>query len=145
MENPLIFYFVLLFLVSGISTLMSISDELHPSFFRRWMEKMRSMNEEMDGKVFISRQGRHFAFVNIMVEILFPICTLTWRVNIYVCRQGKGINRRDLCTSINNSCIVEAFFGLCNSVNYRLLETIVPSKKENYNLSRPRINSGNEK
>ena len=47
----------------------------------------------MDGKVFISRQSRHFSFVNIVIEVLFPICTLTWRVNSYASRQGESINR----------------------------------------------------
>ena len=36
---------------AGINTLMSISDELPPSIFRRKMEKARLMKEEMDGKV----------------------------------------------------------------------------------------------
>ena len=67
MENPLILYLVLLFIVSGISNLMSISDELYPYFFRRKVEKMRSMKEEMDGNAFISGQTWHFSFVNIMI------------------------------------------------------------------------------
>ena len=29
------------------------------------------------------------------MKVLFPICNLTWRVNIYVSRQGKGIDRRN--------------------------------------------------
>ena len=47
------------------------------------------MKEEMDGEVFISRQIRHDSFMDIMIKILFPICTLNWRVNNYVYRQGK--------------------------------------------------------
>ena len=44
----------------------------------------------MDGRVFISRQSRHpFSLMNIMIKVLFPICTLMWRVNNYVSRQGK--------------------------------------------------------
>ena len=30
-----------------------------------------------------------FSFVNNMIKVLFPICTLIWRVNNYVSRQGK--------------------------------------------------------
>ena len=48
------------------STLMSISNGLDPYTFRRKMEKTRSVKEEMDGKVFISRQSRHISFVIIM-------------------------------------------------------------------------------
>ena len=53
------------------------------------MEETRSMEEEMDGEVFISRQIRHDSFMDIMIKVLFPICTLIWRVNNYVYRQGK--------------------------------------------------------
>ena len=43
-----------------------------------------------EGRVFISRQSRHpFSVINRMIKILFPTCTLIWRVNIYVSRQGK--------------------------------------------------------
>ena len=30
-----------------------------------------------------------------MIEVLFSNCTLTWRVNIYLFRQGRGMNRRN--------------------------------------------------
>ena len=36
---------------AGINTLMSISDGLPPSIFRRKMENARPMRESMDGKV----------------------------------------------------------------------------------------------
>ena len=58
------------------------------------------MKEEMDKQVFISRQSRHFSFIDNMIKVLFPICNLNWRVNIYVFRQGKGINRRNESTVI---------------------------------------------
>ena len=42
------------------------------------------------GKVFISRQSRRpFPVINNMIKVLFPICTLFWRVNNYVSRQGE--------------------------------------------------------
>ena len=81
-----------------ISTLISISDWSDPYNFRRKMEMMRSVKEEMEGKVFISRQSRHISFVFIMIEILSLLCTFTWRVNNFVSRQGKGINRRNEST-----------------------------------------------
>ena len=74
---------------AGITTLMSIFDGLDPYFFHRKMEKTRSKKEEFDGEVFISRQSRHYPFTVIMINVLFPICTLIWRVNNYVSRQGK--------------------------------------------------------
>ena len=98
-ENSLDRFVYIIFYGIGarISTLMSIPDGLGPYFFRRKMEKTRPMREEMDGKVFISHQSRHF-FWNIMIEVPFPICTLTWRVNNHVYRQIKGINRRNEST-----------------------------------------------
>ena len=44
---------------AGIITLMSISDGLEPYVFCRKMEKTRSMNEEVDGEVSISRLSWH--------------------------------------------------------------------------------------
>ena len=73
---------------------MSISDGLGPYLFRRKMEKTRPMRE-MDGKVFISRQSRYSLFIVNMAKVFFPIFTLTWRINIYVSRQGKGTKRRN--------------------------------------------------
>ena len=44
----------------------------------------------MDTRMFISRQSRHpFSLIKNMIKVLFPICTLIWRVNNYVPRQGK--------------------------------------------------------
>ena len=52
--------------------------------------KSWSVREEMDGRVFISRQSRQlFPLINNMIKVLFPICTLIWRANNYVSRQGK--------------------------------------------------------
>ena len=79
---------------------MSISDGLHRYIFRRKIEKTRSMQGEMDGDVYISRQSWHFSFINNMIKVLFFICTLNWRVNNYVSRQGEGINRRNESTNI---------------------------------------------
>ena len=69
---------------AGISTLMSISDVLDPYVFCRKMEKTRSRREEMEGKMFISRQSCHFSFVKNMIKVLLPNCTSNWSVNFYV-------------------------------------------------------------
>ena len=97
----MIFVYVIIYCVgAGITTLLSIFDGLNPHFFCRKIEKTRSMKEEMDGEVFISRQSWHFSFIDNMIKVLFPIFTLIWRVNNYVSRQGKGINRRNKSTII---------------------------------------------
>ena len=91
----MIFVYVIIFCVGeGITTLMSISNGLDPYIFRRKMEKTRSTKEEMDGDVFISRQSRHFSFIDKMIKVLFPICTLNWRVSNYVSHQGKDMNNK---------------------------------------------------
>ena len=45
-----------------INTLMSLSDGLGPSIFCRKIGNARPMRVEMDGKMIISRQSRHFIF-----------------------------------------------------------------------------------
>ena len=63
MKTTFIFFYILIYCVgAGKTTLMSISDGLDPYFFRRKMEKTQSVREEMDGKVFVSRQSRHLSF-----------------------------------------------------------------------------------
>ena len=76
------------------------------------------MREKMDGKVFISHQTRHFPFINNMIKVLFPICTLTWRVNNDISRHGKGINRINAST--------RGFLLLCYS-NEHFVETLTIS------------------
>ena len=49
----------------------------------------------MDGEVFFSQHSWYFSIIDKMIKVLFPICTLSWRVNIYVSRQGKGMKRRN--------------------------------------------------
>ena len=69
---------------------MSSSDGSDRTFSCRKVEKTRSVREEMDGKMFISRQSRHpFSLIYNMIKVLFPICALIWRVYNYVSRQGK--------------------------------------------------------
>ena len=75
---------------AGINTLMSIFDGLGPSIFCREMEKARPMREEMDGKVVsFPPVSALLPLMLYLSTVLFPICTLTWRVNNYVSRQEK--------------------------------------------------------
>ena len=64
------------------------------------MEKTPPMREKMDGKVFFPPESAFFVFKFIMIERLFPICTLTWRLNNYVPRKGKDTNWRNESTVI---------------------------------------------
>ena len=83
---------------AGIKTLVSISDGLCPSIFCRETERTGPMREAMDGKVVYfppESAFRLWCFNNVST---FPFCTLTWRVNNYVSRQGEGINRRNEST-----------------------------------------------
>ena len=60
------------------------------------MEKARPMMKEMDGKVvYFPPESAFVNFDVLYLKVFFPICTLTWRVNNYVSRQGKSINRRN--------------------------------------------------
>ena len=79
----------------GMSTLISFSDGLEPSIFRWKMEKTRLMREGMNGVVFFCHQNWHFYFLNPTMKVFFLICALTWCVNNFICRQGKGIQRRN--------------------------------------------------
>ena len=91
MEVPLIFCLCFFLLCRrGNNHFDVLSDGSDRTFFCRKMERTRSVREEMYGRVFISRQSRHpFPLINNMIKVLFPICTLIWRVNTYVSRQGK--------------------------------------------------------
>ena len=91
-------YVITYYVGAGVSTLISISDCSDPYIFRRNMEKTRSVKEEVEGKLFISRQSRHISFVFIMSKVLVPTLYFTWRVNNYVSRQGKGINKTNEST-----------------------------------------------
>ena len=67
MENFFHLLFMIIFIVSKlITTLTSISDGSDPYFFRRKMEKTRSLKEEMNGEMFISRQSRHLSLYKII-------------------------------------------------------------------------------
>ena len=68
------------------------------------------MKAQKDGQLFLSRQGWHFFCVVYIIKVLFPISTLTWRLNICVFCQGKDINGRNESISIANISLVETLF-----------------------------------
>ena len=55
---------------------MSISDGLEPYFLCRKMDKTRSMKEEMDGDVYISRQSRQFTVIDNMIKVQWQYSSL---------------------------------------------------------------------
>ena len=63
-------------------------------------------------RLFSSRQSRYFDYDAVVCKVLFPICKLTWRVNIYVSRQGKAINRKNETTDGEPSELLSA---LCST------------------------------
>ena len=82
------------------NALMSIFDGTGPSIFCRKIEMTRPLREEKDGNgVFLARVG--ISTLIFLLQILLPICTLTWRVN-NVSRQGKSINRRNESMKVHN-------------------------------------------
>ena len=79
---------------------MSISNGLDPYIFL--------FNGGKDA-VYGRRNGRRgvyfppelaFSSIDNMIKVLIRICILNWRVNNYVSRQGKGINRRNESTGV---------------------------------------------
>ena len=75
---------------AGINILMSISDGLGPSIFCRKMEKARPMREKMDRiVVYFPPESALPPLIIYFSTVLFPICTLTWRVNNSVSRQEE--------------------------------------------------------
>ena len=75
---------------AGINTLMSISDGLGPSIFCQKVENARPMMEKMDGRVvYFPPESAFLTLMLYLSTVLFPICTLTWRANIYVSCQEK--------------------------------------------------------
>ena len=60
----------------GNNHLISIYDGVDPYNFCRRKGKTRLINKEMDEEMFTSRQSRQFSFIDNMIKVLFPICTL---------------------------------------------------------------------
>ena len=50
--------------------------------------------------VYFPPESASFSLINFMIEVLFPFCTLIWRVNTYVFPPRKDINRRNESTIV---------------------------------------------
>ena len=116
MEKPPDLLFTLIFIVSKRDeTLFCDGAAIHfwrigPVNFLSKMHKTRPMKEEMDRKMFISRRRRHFLFRDSIIKVLFPNCTLTWRVNNYVLPPRKRSIKNSLRYSTGHS---PEFWVLC--------------------------------
>ena len=68
--------------------------------------KDAACDEKIEWKgVYFPPQSATCAFAVIMIKVLFPICTLTWRVNNYVSCHGKGFRQKKKST-FNNIIII---------------------------------------
>ena len=95
MENLFDFLFMLLFLCRRGNNHFwcpFFTDQTRTFSSERWKD---AVYDERNGEVFYSRPSRHFSLIDNTIGVLFLIFTFNWRVNNYVSRQGKGINRRN--------------------------------------------------
>ena len=72
---------------------MSISDGSDRTFFLSKGGK-NAVGEGRNGRKGVSfpPESASFTLINTMIKVLFPICTLIWRVRNYVFRQEKVKN-----------------------------------------------------
>ena len=59
-----------------------------PFSVERWKRLVPGRKKWMERCLFPARVGI-FLLIKNMIKVFFPICTLIWRVNNYVSRQGK--------------------------------------------------------
>ena len=113
--------------------MMSTSDGLDPYIFPSKDGKDADYERRNGRRGAFPRQNRHFFFTDSMVKVLLPIWILNWCVINYVCRRGKGINRRNesiisivyiasfwYCTKfdiINCSFLLKPFFLRIEEIN----------------------------
>ena len=90
-KTSLIFVYVIIYCVgAGITTLMSISDGWDAYFFLS-KDGKDAVHEGRNGwrGVYFPPKSAFFPFIDNMIVVLFLVCTLIWRVNNYVSREGK--------------------------------------------------------
>ena len=81
---------------------------LGPFISCRHMEKTRPMREEMDAKGIYFPPESAFSLLILFLYVLFPICTLTWRTNKHISRQGRGINKKNESTNGHKQYTVDS-------------------------------------
>ena len=88
-------YVPIFFVHAGIVVLMFVPNGPVPHSFSGKVELTRSVREQMDEKLFISRQSWPFSFGYNIIKLRFFNCSLNWRANSYVSRERKGSRRRN--------------------------------------------------
>ena len=82
----------------------------------------------MESYLFPAKVGT-FAFILKTFKVFFPVCTLTWLVNSYISRQGRGTDRRNETTFIINIVdFVESISHFVIQLTVIWLETIPQSQ-----------------
>ena len=76
----------------------------------------------MESCLFPARVGI-FDFDVIMYKVIFPICTLTWRVTKNVSRQGERINRKN--ESTKNTQVLLLLWSTDDNIPVLLIPFIV--------------------
>ena len=70
----------------------------------RSLRSTPSWRKEMDERGAYFPPESAFSLWCSIMKLLFPNCTLIWRENNYVSRQGKGVNWRNESTEEDNNC-----------------------------------------
>ena len=91
MEMSLIFCFCFYLLCRRVNNLFDVhSRRIGPVLFPSRDGKV-AVREGRNGRkgVYLPPESATFPLIYNMIEVLLPVCTLIWRVNNYVSRQGK--------------------------------------------------------
>ena len=95
---------------------MSISDGfVRPLSVERWKDTFYEGSVGWKDCLFPARVG--ISALIYLMQKLFPLCTLTWHLNIYVSHQRKNINRKNESTKGHNINIQMISISNCISEN----------------------------
>ena len=91
MEIPLIIYLCFYLLCRRGNNHFDVHFRRIGPYFFLSNDGKDAVREGRNGRkgLYFPAESASFPLINNMVKVLFPICTLTWRVNNYVFRQGK--------------------------------------------------------
>ena len=92
--------------------MISFLDGKNPYSFRRKMGRTRSMEEKMNGELFISRQSRLFSLIDNMMTVILPYLYLELACKQLRFHPEKGINWRNESTKI---FFQNGAFWFCNT------------------------------
>ena len=83
--------FMFLFIVSARSNHFDVHFRRIGPYFFLSKDGKDPVREGRNGRrgLYFPPESASFPLINNMIKVLFPTCTLIWRVNNYVSRQGK--------------------------------------------------------